>query len=301
MVLIGLLMILVALGAGVLLFLGTQPISTAVDLEVGGQHVSMTPLALLIAGALAMLLLVLGLAAIRGSLRRRRRPHREAKEAQRRAELEENIRADERARAEENHQSAMADRDRVREEEFRTKLEERERVRTQELDAQRRHDEERIRADERAKAQQELRGAALPGATSSGVGPAADVRGAGQSQAGEPVEGSEEHLDPVAQQSGDAVNVPGERLDEGSESRAEHGLDAQAKDDHAHDPAHDRAEERLDDGTTDAADDPADESTNDRALDPGNDRVDHDEPRTGLRTVADKIMGRGPSGDSGRS
>lgn len=98
MILLGLIIVLLAIAAGGLLYLATQNLTNPVDLEAGGYQVGATPLALLIAGAVVMLLLWLGLAMIRGSLRRKSRRRREAKEAQRQAENEERIREDERSR-----------------------------------------------------------------------------------------------------------------------------------------------------------------------------------------------------------
>ncbi len=98
MILLGLIIVLLAIAAGGLLYLATQNLTDPIDLSAGGYQVGATPLALLIAGAVVMLLLWLGLALIRGSLRRKTRRRREAKEAQRQAEHEERIREDERSR-----------------------------------------------------------------------------------------------------------------------------------------------------------------------------------------------------------
>ena len=81
MIVFGLILVLLALAAGVVLFLATQSLTTPVNLELAGYHWGMTPLALLITGAVAMLLFWFGLGMIRGSAKRRRRPVREAKEA----------------------------------------------------------------------------------------------------------------------------------------------------------------------------------------------------------------------------
>ena len=170
MIVFGLILVLLALAAGVVLFLATQSLTTPVDLELAGYNWGMTPLALLITGAVAMLLFWFGLGMIRGSAKRRRRPIREAKDADRQAKLEESIRADERARAEETHQSALAERDRVRDEEFQTRLADRDRERDSELasreeeftsreqaaEQRARENEERVRADERRKVEQEF-------------------------------------------------------------------------------------------------------------------------------------------------
>ncbi len=183
MIVFGLILVLLALGAGVVLFLATQSLTTPVDLEVAGYTWGMTPLALLITGAAAMLLLFLGLGMIRGSVKRQRRPAREAKDAERQAKLEESIRADERASAEETHQGALAERDRVQDEELQARLAERDRERDRELASREeefaareqaavqrtRANEDRVRADERSKVEQELAGrtAAVGAATAS--------------------------------------------------------------------------------------------------------------------------------------
>jgi hypothetical protein len=156
-VLLGLLLILLAAGAAVWLVLGSQSLTTPITLSTPGAHIGMTPLALLITGAVILLMFWLGLLLIRGSVKRRRRPGREAKEVQRQAELEENIRADERARAEETHQNALSERDRIRDEEFQSQLAERERVRDSEERTRMSEAETRIRADERAKVEDEFR------------------------------------------------------------------------------------------------------------------------------------------------
>jgi hypothetical protein len=184
-VLIGLLLILIAIAAAVWLVIGTQSLTTPIDLDTPGFHVSATPLALLIAGAAVLFVLWLGLAAIRGSVKRRRRPGREAKEAQRQAEFEENIRADERARAEETHQSAMTERDRVREDEFSAKLGERDRIRDADERTRLAEHEQWVRADERARVEDEHRRrnveATRASAASAG---AAGAAGAGATSAG---------------------------------------------------------------------------------------------------------------------
>ena len=183
MIVFGLILVLLALAAGVVLFLATQSLTTPVDLELAGYNWGMTPLALLITGAVAMLLLWFGLGMIRGSAKRRRRPIREAKDAERQAKIEESIRADERARAEETHQSALAERDRVRDEEFQTRLADRDRERDSEFasreqefasreqaaEQRARENEERVRADERRKVEQEYATRAAVGTGTAGA------------------------------------------------------------------------------------------------------------------------------------
>ena len=178
MVLIGLLLVLVAIAAAVLLVMGALPLHNTVSLEPGIFKFELTPLALLIAGAAAMLLFWLGLGMIRASVKRRRRATREAKEAQRRAELEESIRADERTRAEETHQGALAERDRLHDEDLRTRLAERDRERDDEFRTREREIEERVRAEERTKLEREFAGRPAGSAAAPATGAAAGEAGA---------------------------------------------------------------------------------------------------------------------------
>lgn len=100
MILLGLILIVVAVGIGTLLVLATQPLTEPVALEAAGLQVSVLPLALLIAGAAVLLLFWLGLVMIRSSVRRKARRRRETKELQRQAELDAQARRDEEARRE---------------------------------------------------------------------------------------------------------------------------------------------------------------------------------------------------------
>jgi uncharacterized membrane protein len=79
-IVLGLILIVFAVAAGTLLFVGTQPLTEPVDIEAAGVTASVLPIVLLIAGAAVMLLVLLGLAMIRGSVRRKARRRREAKE-----------------------------------------------------------------------------------------------------------------------------------------------------------------------------------------------------------------------------
>ena len=88
MIVLGLILIVLAVAAGALLFVGTQPLTEPVDLEAVGVTASVLPLVLLIAGAAVMLLFLLGLAMIRGSVRRKTRRRRETKELEHKAEHE---------------------------------------------------------------------------------------------------------------------------------------------------------------------------------------------------------------------
>lgn len=98
MIVLGLILVLLAAAAGTLLYLATRDLG-AVPLAVAGFQGNARPLALLVSGAAVMLLLWLGLALIRASVRRKAKRRREAKETQRREETESRIRQEERARA----------------------------------------------------------------------------------------------------------------------------------------------------------------------------------------------------------
>jgi flagellar biosynthesis component FlhA len=98
-IVLGLILIVLAVAAGALLFVGTQPLTEPVDLEAVGVTASVLPLVLLIAGAAVMLLFLLGLAMIRGSVRRKTRRRRESKELERKAEHEAQARREAEKRA----------------------------------------------------------------------------------------------------------------------------------------------------------------------------------------------------------
>jgi type VI protein secretion system component VasK len=87
MIILGLILIVLALAGAVFLFAGTSALDP-IQLEVLNQTYSMSPLALVIAGAVAMTLLWWGWALVRIGTRRRVRKSREAKEAARQAELD---------------------------------------------------------------------------------------------------------------------------------------------------------------------------------------------------------------------
>ena len=163
MIVLGLILVVVAIAAAILLVLGAAPLTATSSLETLIFKFELTPLQLLIAGAVIMLLLWFGLGMVRGSMKRKRRPAREAKESQRKGELEESVRADERRRAEQTHQSALADHDRDRDAELESKLAERDRARDEQLRARdeefrtrEREIEDRVRADERTRVEREL-------------------------------------------------------------------------------------------------------------------------------------------------
>ena len=101
MIVLGLILIVLAVAAGVLLFMATAPLTDPVELEALGVKAEVLPLALLIAGAAVLLLLWLGLVMIRGSVRRKARRRRETKELERQAQAEAEARRNAEARAEE--------------------------------------------------------------------------------------------------------------------------------------------------------------------------------------------------------
>lgn len=318
MVLLGLILVAIAIAAGVLLVLGAEPVSTLVDLDLSILQVRLTPLGLLIAGAATMLLLWLGLMMIRGSVKRRRRPGREAKEGQRQAEVEENIRADERARAEETHQSALAERDRVREEEFTTRLADRDRLRDDEEQARADEAEARIRADERARVERELRdrpveaghgAGTTAGARAAGVG--AGAAGAGAGLAATHRDNDDRDVD--RDRDGAVDSTPQMRDDRGIDQDSDRtervtALDAPSASQDANDSADhagvaassDVADSRREaDATADPASDPTPDAVQGETRASARaQREAHAEGTEGHRTMADKIMGRGSSENS---
>ena len=80
MVLLGLVLVLLAAGAGVLLFAGTAQLTDTVDVELLGGTLSLPPLALLITGMVVISLFWLGWAVMRGGLRHNKRRRVQAKE-----------------------------------------------------------------------------------------------------------------------------------------------------------------------------------------------------------------------------
>lgn len=86
MILLGILLVAIALGGGTLLFIGASSLDDTITIPLLGGSIELPPVALLLAGALAMLLLWLGWALLRGGARRSARLRREAKENARLAE-----------------------------------------------------------------------------------------------------------------------------------------------------------------------------------------------------------------------
>lgn len=81
MVLLGVILVILAVIAGVLLFAGTAQLTDTVDISVLGGTLSLPPLTLLVTGMIVISLFWLGWALLRGGLRRGKRRRLEAKEA----------------------------------------------------------------------------------------------------------------------------------------------------------------------------------------------------------------------------
>ena len=81
MILIGVLLVLLAAAAGVVLFAGTAQLTDTVDIDVLGGTLSLPPLTLLVTGMVVITVFWLGWALLRGGLRRGKRRRVEAKEA----------------------------------------------------------------------------------------------------------------------------------------------------------------------------------------------------------------------------
>lgn len=81
MVLLGVILVLLAAAAGVLLFVGTGQLTDTVDIDILGGTLSVPPLTLLVTGMVVISVFWLGWAMLRGGLRRGRRHRLEAKQA----------------------------------------------------------------------------------------------------------------------------------------------------------------------------------------------------------------------------
>lgn len=86
MILAGLLLIIIAVIAGILLFMGTSSLTDHVDVNILNGTIGLPPLALLITGAAVITLFWLGWALLSGGVRRNSRRRKEAKLAAREAE-----------------------------------------------------------------------------------------------------------------------------------------------------------------------------------------------------------------------
>ncbi len=85
MVALGIILLLLGVGLGTLLYLGSVDITDQITLSLLGTDVGFQPLALVMAGALVMLLLWLGLVCLRLAVRRKRKRDESARAAQARA------------------------------------------------------------------------------------------------------------------------------------------------------------------------------------------------------------------------
>ena len=116
MVLIGVLLVLLAAAAGVVLIAGTAQLTDSVQIDVLGGTLSIPPLTLLITGMVFISVFWLGWVLLRGGLRRSKRRRVEAKEAAATAEAK---RVEEQKRMEDEfaaRERALADERRRREE-----------------------------------------------------------------------------------------------------------------------------------------------------------------------------------------
>ncbi len=88
MVVLGLLIVLIAIGVGAALYIGAASLHGTFTFDVVGAQISTNPVGLTLAGALVVLLLWLGWSLLRLGTRRSTRRRRAAKEAERQAEVE---------------------------------------------------------------------------------------------------------------------------------------------------------------------------------------------------------------------
>jgi hypothetical protein len=93
MALLGVILLLIGVGAGVIAYLATRDATGTTAISAFGFSRNVTPHELLIYGAVAMLLFALGWALISAAARRRARLRREEKERARRTEMEDDAEA----------------------------------------------------------------------------------------------------------------------------------------------------------------------------------------------------------------
>ena len=134
MVVLGLLIVLLAIGAGAALYVGANSLHGSFTFDVLGAQISTNPLGLVLAGALVVLVFWLGWSVLRLGTRRSSRRRRAAKEAERQAEAE-------RAEVEQRQREELAARERALEEERARREEETQALRQ---DAQARVDEQHL-------------------------------------------------------------------------------------------------------------------------------------------------------------
>jgi type VI protein secretion system component VasK len=112
MVVLGLLVVLLAVGAGAAVYVGAASLhGTTFTFDLLGAQVSTNPLGLALSGALVVLVFWLGWAILRLGARRAGRRRRAAKEAERQAETE-------RAETEQRQREELAARERAHQEEL---------------------------------------------------------------------------------------------------------------------------------------------------------------------------------------
>lgn len=88
MILLGILLIVLAVAGGTLLYVGTSQLTDPIDVEVLGGTLGLPPLAMLIAGALVVVVLWIGWILLSVGIRRAARRRKEAKAAARAAQEE---------------------------------------------------------------------------------------------------------------------------------------------------------------------------------------------------------------------
>lgn len=117
MIILGLILVLLAVGAGILLFEGTSALTDGVDIDILNGTISLPPLALLLTGAAVISVFWLGWALMRSGIKRGSRRRRQAKEEAAQAEQR-------RVETERRMQEEFAQRERVLAEERRRHEEE---------------------------------------------------------------------------------------------------------------------------------------------------------------------------------
>ncbi|MBR7743381.1 hypothetical protein KC207_08775 [Phycicoccus sp. BSK3Z-2] len=122
MILLGIVLVLVALGLGALLVVGAVRLEDPVVIDVLGGSVNLPPIVFLVAGMVLISLFWLGWAVLRTGARRSRRRRHDTKEAERRAK-------EQRAAEEQRMKDEVAARDRQLEAERRAHEEETQRLR----------------------------------------------------------------------------------------------------------------------------------------------------------------------------
>ncbi|KGN38330.1 hypothetical protein [Knoellia subterranea] len=80
MIILGLILVLFAIAAGILLYEGTSQLTDGVDIDVLGGSISLPPLLLLVTGAAVITVFWLGWVLMRSGFKRSARRRREAKE-----------------------------------------------------------------------------------------------------------------------------------------------------------------------------------------------------------------------------